>query len=350
MARMLMATWDGAGNFPPERALVRQLIARGHAVRVLGHDTQRAAVEADGAVFAPYAGVTQVDAGAPGIDAKVFDEVVFAEGIGLSLAGEIERARPDLLLIDEFLVRAFEVARGSGLPIVALGSTLHSFLDPLPMKAIVEASDLILTFSDRAFELGAPLPTNVVHVGPLRPRKVDAAPWPRRKPGRPLVVVSLSTSHQDQESLLQRLCDALGELDVEVVVTTGRGVDPSSLIAGDNTTLARHIEHEAVLGSADLLVTHAGHGTVMAGATYGVPMLCLPMGRDQPLVARSVAALGLGAVLEPTATARQIQAAVVARLADYSMRQRCRMFADRAACERGDGAAVELVERLLLAR
>jgi hypothetical protein len=25
MARMLMATWDGAGNFPPERALVREL-------------------------------------------------------------------------------------------------------------------------------------------------------------------------------------------------------------------------------------------------------------------------------------------------------------------------------------
>jgi len=30
MSRILMVTWDGAGNFPPERALVRGLLARGH--------------------------------------------------------------------------------------------------------------------------------------------------------------------------------------------------------------------------------------------------------------------------------------------------------------------------------
>ena len=32
----------------------------------------------------------------------------------------------------------------------------------------------------------------------------------------------------------------------------------------------------------------------MAGAGAGVPMLCMPMGRDQPFVASRVEALGLG--------------------------------------------------------
>ncbi len=50
---MLMATWDGAGNFPPERALVHALATRGHALVVLGHLSQRDAVEADGVTFLP---------------------------------------------------------------------------------------------------------------------------------------------------------------------------------------------------------------------------------------------------------------------------------------------------------
>ncbi len=62
MAKMLMATWDGAGNFPPERALLRLLVGRGHTVSVLCHDHQRAEVEADGAMFLPYAGIEQVKA------------------------------------------------------------------------------------------------------------------------------------------------------------------------------------------------------------------------------------------------------------------------------------------------
>ena len=36
-ARYLMVTWDGAGDLPPERSLVRALVARGHQVDVLAH-------------------------------------------------------------------------------------------------------------------------------------------------------------------------------------------------------------------------------------------------------------------------------------------------------------------------
>jgi len=162
-------------------------------------------------------------------------------------------------------------------------------------------------------------------------------------------VASLSTSHQDQESLLQKLCDALGDMNVEAVVTTGRGIDPASLTAGDNTTLVRLLPHEAVLHATDLLITHAGHGTVMAGATFGVPMLCLPMGRDQRMVARSVAALGLGAVLEPSASVTEIQGAVSDLLSDQATRRRSLAYAEQAAVERRDETAAELVEGLMRA-
>src|SRR5262245_9129943 len=44
--RLLLVTWDGSGNTPPELALMRRLVQRGHEVRVLGDPTleQEAAV------------------------------------------------------------------------------------------------------------------------------------------------------------------------------------------------------------------------------------------------------------------------------------------------------------------
>jgi len=32
---------------------------------------------------------------------------------------------------------------------------------------------------------------------------------------------------------------------------------------------------------ADLVITHAGHGTLMRALSHGLPLVCLPMGRDQ---------------------------------------------------------------------
>ena len=166
-------------------------------------------------------------------------------------------------------------------------------------------------------------------------------------PGRPLLVASLSTGYQDQAALLQRLCDALGNLDVEALVTTGRGVAPEALTAAANTTVVRFVAHEAVLGSADLLICHAGHGSAMAGATFGVPMLCFPMGRDQPMVADRVAQLGIGSVASPEATSLEIEHAIAKALADTGIKSRARQFADSVATHPGLDHAVELLERLL---
>ena len=104
--------------------------------------------------------------------------------------------------------------------------------------------------------------------------------------------------------------------------------------------------HDEVLPSADLVITHAGHGTVCAGAGAGVPMLCLPMGRDQPGVAERVEALGLGRSLSPDASPEAIGTAVAAMLADAGQRGASRAFA--ATVSRfGDAArAVALVERV----
>jgi UDP:flavonoid glycosyltransferase YjiC (YdhE family) len=345
---MLMATWDGAGNFPPERALVRALVARRHDVHVLAHDVQRAAIEADGATFVGIESAPQIDCAQPGIDATMVEQVFAAPGIGADLAAAVGRIRPDVLLIDGALLTALAAARASKIPTVALGHTIYSFIEGTPFKAPAEACQLVLAFSYRAFDPNANPPAHVAYVGPLRPPDGALHPWRRKQPDRPLVVASLSTSHQEQEALLQRLCNALSDLDVEALVTTGRAIAPATLIAGPNVTVVRHVAHEAVLRETDLLITHAGHGTAMAGATFGVPMLCLPMGRDQPMIAERVVDLGLGLRLPADAAEPKLRDTILALLGDASVKDASRRFARQVAGESNAELAAELVEAAML--
>ncbi len=46
MTRFAFVTWDGGGNLPPAIGIAQELAARGHSVRFLGYETQRAAFKA----------------------------------------------------------------------------------------------------------------------------------------------------------------------------------------------------------------------------------------------------------------------------------------------------------------
>jgi len=375
-ANVLLVTWDGAGNLQPERALARALVARGHTVHVLAHESVRETIAGDGAGFHPVRGVRHYDSKQPMPPEEempfVLEHIWFAKGFGSELLAAVDRLRPDLLLIDVCLTHALVAAGRSGLPTAALChfpyalavgpfaplldsrlSETNAYASELGIapfrshQALLEASPLVLVSSYRPFDAVEALAPNVVHVGPFRSRQGSGRAWERRAPSRPLVLVGLSTSHQHQGPLLQRICDALGNLEVEALVTTGPAVAPESLKASGNTTVLGFVSHDAGLPSADLLVTHAGHGTVMAGTTHGAPMLCFPMGRDQPMIADRVARLGLGAVASPEAAVAEIQQAIATILADAGARQRARDFASSLVDHPGLDHAVGLVEGLL---
>jgi UDP:flavonoid glycosyltransferase YjiC (YdhE family) len=45
--------------------------------------------------------------------------------------------------------------------------------------------------------------------------------------------------------------------------------------------VVEHLSHGDILDRVDLVLNHAGHGTVLSSLTAGVPLVCMPMGRDQ---------------------------------------------------------------------
>ncbi|MEA3275941.1 MAG: glycosyltransferase, partial [Pseudomonadota bacterium] len=195
-------------------------------------------------------------------------------------------------------------------------------------RAMMDMANCVLVFSFAGFDplSGEEAGERVLHVGPLRAVDNWRSSWVRRLPDRRLVLIALSTSNQNQGATLQRLCDACAQLDIEAVVTTGPMVAPEELDTSENVTAIDFVNHDVVLAEADLLVTHAGHGTVAAGLKYGVPMMCIPFGRDQDLNADRVATLGLGTVLHPDSETDLLRRAVRDMLKDDALRNRARKF------------------------
>jgi len=61
-----------------------------------------------------------------------------------------------------------------------------------------------------------------------------------------------------------------------------------------------------VLPKCAAVVTHAGHGTVIRSLAFGIPLVCMPMGRDQTANAARVAYRGVGMRLNKKAGAKKI--------------------------------------------
>lgn len=202
---------------------------------------------------------------------------------------------------------------------------------------------LVFTAPQLDFASRVPLPGNVRYVGPaFEPTEEEwTSPWPPED-DRPLVVVSLSTTYMRQEDLARRVLAAVGDLPVRVLLTAGPALDTSLLRPGANTVVVPFVPHRAVFPQASLVITHAGWGTINAGLSCGVPLVCIPCGRDQPDGARRVADAGAGVVVSKSASERRIRAAVVKALEDPGLRAGAARMAT--ALGQRDGAEVALGE------
>jgi UDP:flavonoid glycosyltransferase YjiC (YdhE family) len=186
-------------------------------------------------------------------------------------------------------------------------------LPPVPeVFAQLDRMSRVLVLSSPGFEFPARLPHNVRYVGPqLDDPHWAAAGVPWRPEGHgPLVLVSMSSVYQRQSELLGRVAVALRSLQVRAVITTGRAVAPDTLPATAGVRVLRAAPHHEVLREASVVVTHAGHGTVLKTLSAGVPLVCIPMGRDQHANTTRVLRLGAGVRVSQTAPANKIADAI----------------------------------------
>jgi UDP:flavonoid glycosyltransferase YjiC (YdhE family) len=120
--------------------------------------------------------------------------------------------------------------------------------------------------------------------------------WPGSR--SPLVYVTFGTvlGHMSfAEEVYRTVIDAVTGLDARVLVTTGRGFDPSRLrdVPG-NVHVEAWVDQADVLAEAELVVCHGGSGTVFGTLAAGVPLVVVPQFVDQFANAPTVARAGAG--------------------------------------------------------
>ena len=183
-----------------------------------------------------------------------------------------------------------------------------------PVDSVLESysrCDRLIVLTSRAFEYECfRPPANVRLTGPRLDDPAWAGEWTPPAGDDPLVLVGMSSTFMNHRDVLQRAVDALGELPVRGLVTTGPAIAIEEIDAPANVTLVSGAPHSEVLRHASAVVTHGGHGTVIKTLAAGVPMVVVPLGRDQIDNAARVAYHGAGIQLKRKADAKQITAAV----------------------------------------
>ena len=366
---LIVVVREGGGTARAELAVAARLTERGHRVRLVGPQAVAESAVATGLPFHRLSDTPSVPGGDllprliaatepwareiadlldAGADAVVADSLVFAASIAAAARGV-----PTCALVPTVLPRAGAGQRGASYAARSEWrddslQTINAVRAKFGLAAVrslaeqIFSADRVLVLTSRAFELpDLKLPTNVRYVGPQLPDSGETwqPPWPSTK--RPLVVVTLGTTDQGQAPVLLHAHDAVTQLAVNAVVTTGTAIDPAALPPSPSVLVEHHVPLAAVMPHAAVAVTHGGHGSVMTALQAGVPVVCVPLGRDQPDVVARVEHHGVGIGLPADADAAAVRNAIN-RVLNGPFGERARAMAQDIAAEPRDRLALEV--------
>lgn len=335
MSRYLFVTWDGGGNVGPAVEIAKELLHRGEKVRFLGQEQQREAIERVGFDFTAYSkpgSWTATDKRGALKNAVGFLSLLVGRGLGRDLVTTLKTLPADLIVIDCLLFGALDAAARAGLRHAVLVHSLYAAIDTtmaggapgavarlagLNPRKLWAGADLVIAATleelDRPPRPGTGL--TLKYTGPTLP---EITPNPVA-PLAPTILVSLSTTYiAGQTEVLQKVLDAISDLPVKAIVTTGPAVDPTQLRTPTNTELHRFLPHAEVMPTVSLVIGHGGHSTTMLALAHDLPLLIVPINLmfDQPLIGQTIQKHGAGLTLASSSTPAQIREAVERMLTD----------------------------------
>lgn len=212
-----------------------------------------------------------------------------------------------------------------------------------------------------------PLPNtaDVTYIGPILWQRLDEKlpdwvvglsterPVVWLYPGNPRYV-SVSSSPFDSIVILHACIEALKDMPVQVVLSTGHHPLPrSALPLPSNFWHAPFVPGLAMAKRSDLLIHHGGYGSCQTGLYTGTPAVVIPTFSERESNARRIAAIGAADFLLPTADAsgrdKRVQAAELHAkiknvLSDSSFTENARLISEKFRSYGGASYAASLIE------
>ena len=367
--RVLWFCIPAYGHTNPTIEVVRELTRRGHEVRYYSFEEFRERIEDAGAQL------VACDSFLPPIDEKVEKRLRRVSTTEMSVQSfrmvanldpvvseDVASWRPDVVVTDSACFWGKLAAAKHGLPWVCSTTTFafNEHSSKYMSHSASEMADIILGLPrlNREIRKLRPLGYHVKsaldivsnkpedntivytsrtfqpcsetfdegHYRFVGPSVRDVAP--KEKVGRPLVYASLGTVINDRPGFYRTLIDALRDADVDLLVSCGNQME--------------------VLSRASLFVTHCGMNSASEGMWMGVPELLYPLTGEQRAVAKRVAEVGAGTMLEEEAARNgaALRHAVLAALEDERLIEgSTRMRDDLRSCV-GPAGAADFIEQV----
>jgi MGT family glycosyltransferase len=137
-------------------------------------------------------------------------------------------------------------------------------------------------------------------VGPFLDERGEAPAFPFEElGGQPLIYISLGTVFNAKADFYRRCFEAFAGSEYRIVLAIGAKTDPHLL--GEipaNFIVRPTVPQLEILRRAALFITHGGMNSVNEGLAADVPLLLIPQGADQFLIARRIQRLGAGKTLQ----------------------------------------------------
>jgi UDP:flavonoid glycosyltransferase YjiC (YdhE family) len=396
--RILLGAFGDPGHAFPMIALGRSLAARGHDVTLQTWTRWQADVEGEGLTFAPAPEYQVFPNGPEPLD--FYEAVVHATRDTLPLLRELS---PEVVVADILTLAPALAAELEGIPRATLIPHVHPHGEPgfpiysvgarLPRtaagRALWRAGQRPLRrglalgreqLNDTRSRLGLP-PIDRVHggispelvilgtfpqleyprswpehvhvVGPLMwepaTEEVELPPPRFATDGRPepLVLIAPSTAQDSQHRLLHAAIEGLADAPLRVIATWNRRLPSRPLPLPANTRLVPWLSYSRTMPLCDVVVCHAGHGTLLRALSSGCSVLACPAVGDMNENAARLDWAGAGLRLPRRfVSPRSIRLAVERLLEEPSFPERAREMAAWAAAHDAGAQAAALVELL----
>lgn len=399
--RILLGAFGDPGHAFPMIALGAALRRRGHEVTLQTWERWRAEVQAEGLSFAPAPEYHVFPNGPEPLD--FYEAVVYATRDTEPLVQDL---RPEVIVSDILTLAPALSAELHGVPLATLiphvfpegaeGFPIYSFGARLPRTPVGRAfwrqaywpvrkglesgrealnrtrvqlglrpqsrfhggtsEALAIVGSFPQLEYPRNWPAHVHVVGPLmwEPPGEQVLPPTPAPSGRggisgedPVVLVAPSTSQDPEHRLLMAALKGLADAPVRVIATWNRRLPPRSLPVPDNATVVDWVSYSKTMPLCDLVVCHAGHGTLARALASGCPVVACPVAGDMNENAARVAWSGAGLRLPRRFIApRPLRLAVERAIGDPAICARAKQIAAWAADHDPAVQAAALVERL----
>jgi UDP:flavonoid glycosyltransferase YjiC (YdhE family) len=372
--RAVFTTQPGIGHYRPLVAFARALERAGHAVTIACAPRFHDEVKKTG-LHCVAAGLdyllsdvskTFPDMPPPGPLRAPKMLAMWREGAAIAMARDLiaiaEELKPDVIVHEGSEFGASIAAERIGVPHVTAGALWFRPDMVAPTEEAIQRFDLAPDAVGQFRHLGLavmarswvapdePVPSTVMFVQSeaIEPSSAAVPAWLRDLPcDRPLVHVTMGTTEVNRTpGLYETILAGLRDEPISLVVATGN--DPAALgPQPEHVRVESFVSHGALLPRCRAVVTHGGHGTLMACFALGIPVVVVPINADQPRNAARCEALGVGRAVPPgSRNPDAIRDALREVLTDERYAQRARGVGDEMAALPSYDDAVRAIEEV----